>query len=104
MADDTPVARARTKPCEHDRFQVGAAIAKLTHEDGGPVIGYSADIRIVCAECGLPFRFVGMAAGSHHSEPRVSVDGLQMRAPLEPATHERFVAAASYTMPSRAKN
>lgn len=43
-----------------------------------------------------------LAAAYHHSEPRVSVDGLELRAPLEPAIHEKFIAAARYTMPPRA--
>ena len=38
------------------------------------------------------------------SEPRVSFDGTEMRAPIEPAEHQVFAAAASYTMPPRASH
>jgi hypothetical protein len=87
--------------CAHERFKCDARIGRLSHEDGGLVIGYTADITVKCADCGLPFRFIGLAAGNHHSEPRVSIDGTELRAPLEPATHDKFLARASYTMPPR---
>jgi hypothetical protein len=87
--------------CRHENFNASVMVGRLTRDEGGPVIGYAADVQIQCAQCGLPFRFVGVSAGVHHSEPRVSVDGMELRAPIEPATHERFAASASYTMPPR---
>ncbi len=89
-------------PCEHENFRCVADIARLSKIEGGPITGYTANIRVACALCGLPFRFIGLAAGSHPSEPRVSVDGIELRAPLEPAEHEKLAAQASYTMPPRA--
>lgn len=71
--------------CEHMNFLSKARIGRLTEHEGGPVTGYTAEIRIECSDCGLPFRFLGMAAGSHYAEPRVSADALELRAPLEPA-------------------
>ncbi len=71
--------------CEHLNFRCEAKVFRLTDGDDGPVTGYSADIRIKCAGCGLPFRFRGLAAGSHHAEPRVSANALELRAPIEPA-------------------
>ena len=56
-----------------------------TDTEGGPVTGYTADIKIKCSDCGLAFRFRGLPAGSHYAEPRLSADGLEMRAPIEPA-------------------
>lgn len=87
--------------CEHMNFAATVRVGRLTKTDGGPVHGYSAHVDIKCAGCGLPFRFVGLAAGSHPAEPRVSVDGTELRAPIEPATHERFAATASYTFPTK---
>lgn len=89
--------------CAHEHFQCRANIGRLAQTDGGPVIGYTADITITCAQCGLPFRFVGIAAGNHHSEPRVSIDATELRAPIEPATHEKFAARAHYEMRPKAR-
>ena len=88
--------------CEHRDFKAHVSVGRLTKTDGGPVTGYTADVKITCAECGLPFRFLGIPAGSHYAEPRVSIDGTELRAPLEPAEHEKFQAQASYTTPPRA--
>jgi hypothetical protein len=71
--------------CDHPNFKCDANIFRLTDGEGGPVTGYTADIRIKCSECGLPFRFRGLPAGSHFAEPTVSADALELRAPLEPA-------------------
>jgi hypothetical protein len=90
--------------CQHMNFKCSASIGRLSHKQDGPVTGYCADVRVSCAECGLPFRFLGLAAGNHHAEPRVSIDGTELRAPLEPATHERFQPRASYVPPSRRDN
>jgi hypothetical protein len=89
--------------CQHIRFQCQANIGRLSHEDGGPITGYCAEITVKCSECGLPFRFIGLEAGNDPFLPRVSIDGTELRAPLEPATHEKFAARAQYTMPPRAR-
>jgi hypothetical protein len=78
-------------------------VGRLTKGDGGPVTGYCADVVINCAECGLPFRFVGLAAGNHFAEPRVSIDGTELRAPIEPAEHQIFQASASYSFPGQTR-
>lgn len=90
--------------CEHEEFKCNARIARLSEKEGGPITGYTAEITVHCLQCGLPFRFVGMAAGNHYAEPRVSVDGTELRAPIEPATHKKFAARAGYTMPPRTRN
>jgi hypothetical protein len=89
-----------TDTCEHKNFKANVAVGRLTAVEGGPVTGYSADVTVACADCGLPFRFIGLAAGNHYAEPRVSVDGTELRAPIEPATHEKFAPRASYTFPA----
>lgn len=71
--------------CEHASFRSVARVGRLTDVDGGRVTGYTVDIKITCVDCGLPFRFMGLAAGSHFAEPRVSADALELRAPIEPA-------------------
>lgn len=84
-------------PCDHLNFHASVAVKRLTDGDGGPVTGYAADISVKCDQCGMPFRFIGLNAGNHHSEPRVSVDGCELRAPLEPAEYDKFLSVAGYT-------
>lgn len=81
--------------CEHHNFAASVKVARLTHTENGPVTGYTADVTVKCADCGLPFRFLGLAAGNHYAEPRVS---------MEPATHEVFAPHASYTFPPHGRH
>lgn len=71
--------------CEHMNFQANVKVARLTEADEVTVKGYTADVGISCADCGLPFRFICSRAGSSPWEPCVSADALELRAPLEPA-------------------
>lgn len=87
--------------CEHKNFRCAANIGRLSHDEGGPITGYVADVKIECADCGLPFRFIGLNAGNHYAEPRVSIDGTELRAPIEPATHTKFQPLARFTLPPR---
>ncbi len=71
--------------CEHRSFKSVVGVHRLMDVEDGPITGYTAEIHIHCSECGLAFRFRGLAAGSHYAEPRVSVDATELRAPIEPA-------------------
>lgn len=66
-------------PCEHKNFRAHVSVNRL--EDLG---GFIADVRVECAECGLPFSFLGVSAGLSFERPTVSVDGCELHAPLEP--------------------
>lgn len=73
--------------CKHFNFKVTAKVARLTDgEDQQNVTGYTADICISCADCGLPFEFMGLPAGYHCSKPAVSADATELRAPIRPST------------------
>lgn len=73
------------RECEHLEFAVHADVNRLTASDGGPVSGYAVDITINCAECGLSFAWLGLPNGLSPLEPRISFDGLELRAPIVPA-------------------
>lgn len=49
-------------------------------------MGYSADIRVRCAQCDEPFRWIGAPAGLLPTQPCVSIDETELRAPLRPAS------------------
>lgn len=70
--------------CEHDGFQAQVNVIRLSEKEGGPITGYTADVTIKCAKCGLPFRFIGLPYGVLRGQPTLSADGLELRAPIEP--------------------
>lgn len=74
------------RACEHNNFDAEVAVARVTSVDGGPVTGYSADIRVRCADCGEPFRWTGLKAGMSPRHPMCSIDETTMTAPLRPAS------------------
>lgn len=71
--------------CPHLNFEAKVDVSRLSHEEGWPITGYTADVRIRCAHCGVPFAFKGMLPGSSPNYPMVSVDRDELRAPIEPA-------------------
>jgi hypothetical protein len=71
--------------CAHFNFHTSARIGRLTKKEGGPVTGYSADIRIKCSDCGHPFTWIGVPLGSSPSQPMASVDCEELRAPIQPS-------------------
>lgn len=72
-------------PCEHENFDVMANIGRLTPAPGVPVpMRFQADIRIVCRDCGEPFRFIGLPAGVDLNGASVSIDGTEGRFAIAP--------------------
>jgi len=87
---------ADTKPlCPHESFYGNFNINRF--EDTGR---FSADITIKCATCGEPFRFLGLAAGLDFDKPMVSIDGLELRAPIQPQGEPQLLGHATFVMPS----
>jgi hypothetical protein len=71
--------------CEHENFNAVVAVNRITATEEGPVTGYNADIRVRCADCDEPFRWIGAPAGMSPAKPMVSIDETELRAPLRPA-------------------
>jgi hypothetical protein len=71
--------------CEHLEFACRVAVSRLSTTEEGPVTGYSADVTVRCAVCGLPFAWLGLPIGLSPKEPRTSFDGLELRAPIIPS-------------------
>lgn len=70
--------------CEHIGFEANVQIERITEVDGGPVVGYAADITIRCAMCQEPFCFRGLPLGVNQLSPTTSLDGATLRAPIHP--------------------
>lgn len=65
--------------CVHMNFAAKVSVARI--EDKG---AFAADVRINCAECGLPFQFLGLEPGLDMQGARVSIDGLEARLAICP--------------------
>lgn len=81
--------------CDHRHTDKQADISVGYMEDTGRFI---ADVKIACA-CGEPFRFLGLKAGISWSEPLVSIDSLELHAPIEPQGTPRLMSHARFEMP-----
>lgn len=65
--------------CKHMSFSANVAVNRI--EDVGR---FAADVTIKCADCGLPFQFLGLEPGLKRDGAAVSVDGLEARLAIAP--------------------
>lgn len=80
--------------CAHESFAAEVDVNRL--EDTGR---FHADVRVRCADCGEAFRFLGVAAGLSWDHPTVSVDGIELHAPIEPEGEKRLARKATFEAP-----
>lgn len=90
MSDQKP----KPNDCAHEDFSTFVNIARLL--DSGK---FCAEITIRCTVCDSPFRFICPDAGVAWDRPVVSVDGLELRAPIEPEGQPQMHARVSFQMP-----
>ena len=79
-----PSPPADIKNCQHMNFKTICKVIRLTDVEGGPVTGYAADINIYCADCKMPFQFLGVKVGCIATEPTTDVAGSELRIPIKP--------------------
>lgn len=70
--------------CLHESFDAEVTVNRLPEEEGGPIKNYSADVRVKCHDCGLPFRFMGLPYGLDLRGAAVSVNGEEARLAIAP--------------------
>src|SRR5262249_3850714 len=70
--------------CEHEDFEAQVDVARMPAQEGGPIRRYMADVRVKCAQCGLPFRFIGLPAGLDLNGACVSVDATEAHLAIAP--------------------
>lgn len=90
-----PAPTTAQKDCTHPQHAAFVAVNRML--DSGL---FCVDVRIRCVECGIDFRFTGLPSGVHPTQPMVSIDGTELRAPIEPETETRLHETASFTMPA----
>jgi hypothetical protein len=65
--------------CKHMNFKANVSVNRL--EDTGR---FMAEVKINCAECGLPFQFLGLPLGLNLNGASMSVDGQEARLGIAP--------------------
>ena len=75
--------------CEHLNFQAEVDVnrIKADEKDTTSPHRWMADVRIQCADCGIPMRFIGLPAGMDLNSPCISVDAQEARLPIAPKGH-----------------
>jgi hypothetical protein len=86
--------RRAARRCKHTAFGVHTDVTFLAD-----VGRFTADIRIECAQCKEPFRFLGLDAGWSPYVPSVSATGLELRVPIEPQGTPQIASGAQFVMP-----
>lgn len=79
-----PIPSLKQQACAHENFRCDCSIGRLTKEEGGEVASFVAEIKVQCAECDLPFHWVGVPGGVSYRRPMSSADSLELRAPIAP--------------------
>jgi hypothetical protein len=76
--------------CEHQNFAAKVNVIRLTPATGERVTGFSAEVTIECAYCGVDFAFLGLPHTVNSTVPGVSIDALEARLPIAPANSHVF--------------
>lgn len=77
------------RACLHENFDAYVEVNRVTASDNDPtVVGYHADIKVNCHDCGEPFRWLGVRAGMSPRSPMCSLDETELRAPIRPASSD----------------
>jgi hypothetical protein len=77
--------RKRNRKCEHVQFVSEVDVIRIVEDErSSEVIGYTAEVNVRCADCGQPFRFIGLPVGTAGEIGTMSADCLEARLPIEP--------------------
>lgn len=69
--------------CSHEDFAANVDVHRLC-DDAGRVRTFLAEVSVRCAQCGLPFHFVGPNCGLSFTKPSVNVGATTLHAPISP--------------------
>lgn len=67
--------------CEHLDFVASVCVNRIETPHG---LRFSADVRVECASCHVPLRFIGLPSGIDLNGAAVSVDGTEARLACAP--------------------
>lgn len=73
-----------TDGCEHPDFEATVDVHRLKESDAAPVDGFMADVRVRCAACKQPFKFLGLELGLNLQGAACSYDREEARLTISP--------------------
>lgn len=77
------------RACAHEDFHALANIGRSAASDDDPtIVAYHVELQVRCANCGEPFRFMGVPAGWLADRPTCTVDEATLNAPIRPASSD----------------
>lgn len=69
--------------CVHKDFNAFVEVRPIAQNEGDQKPAYYAvEVRISCRVCGKPLEWAGLPVGLSPYRPAVSLDGLELRAPM----------------------
>lgn len=77
--------------CQHTSYIAAVDVHRVADADG-VVRSVIAELQICCADCKMPFHFLGPPTGLSFTQPCVDVPATKLLAPIEPG--ERVLAEA----------
>ncbi len=84
--------------CKHEAFGCNCKVARMEDRQGA-VGEFMLEVTVTCAQCGEPFRFLGLPAGLSFTRPTVGITGIELNIPIEPQGEPRIFTSAAYEMP-----
>jgi hypothetical protein len=80
------VALDLDRPCPHEEFDASVDVGRISDVEGGPIVQYSATMRVWCKACQEPMVWIGVDPGLSPRGPRMSIDAQSLVAPCRPET------------------
>jgi hypothetical protein len=65
--------------CEHENFIANVTVNRILD-----IKRFTADVTVKCADCGLPFEFIGPECGFSYEGPTVNPSAQELRIPIRP--------------------
>jgi hypothetical protein len=70
--------------CPHENFSAQVDVNRLTNEKHPEALRFCAEVRIVCMDCGIPMRFIGLPTGLDLNGAAVNADATEGRFAIAP--------------------
>lgn len=90
-AQEPAAPKPKPEDCTHEQFAAVVAVARVL--DVGEFV---AEVKINCVACAVAMRFKGVPAGLNYRAPTVTIDGIELHAPVEPEYEKKLQASASF--------
>ncbi len=80
----------KLEECEHRRFVHKCVVYRLQDPEESKPHAFVAEVAVICAECDIPFQFLGMPSGNDLTKPMRAKDATTCRLPVTPPDRQVF--------------